>query len=86
MSAIDIMCLIALVNFVCISCFIIGVRTGQKVVKGEEVKVELPNPVKAIKEHKEKKEVDKIMDKLDIVAENIDNYDGTGAYQKEIPR
>lgn len=86
MNTMEIMCLIALVNFVCISCFIIGARLGQKVVKGEEIKVEIPNPIKAISEHKEKKEAEKIMDKLDIVAENIDNYDGTGAYQKEIPR
>jgi len=63
-----------------------GMNFAMKVMKGQEVKLELPNPIKAINEHKEKKETEKIMDKLDIVAENIDNYDGTGAYQKEIPR
>ena len=31
-------------------------------------------------------EVEKELEKLDIITENIDNYDGTGAYQKEIPK
>ena len=66
--------------------FILGAKIGQKIVKGEEVKVELPNPIKMISEHREKKEVEKELEKLDIITENIDNYDGTGAYQKEIPK
>lgn len=66
--------------------FIIGARIGQKVVKGEEVKIELPNPIKKINEHKEMKEAERVQDKLDIIAENIDNYDGTGLGQKEIPK
>ena len=66
--------------------FIIGARVGQKIVKGEEVKISLPNPVQKISEYKEKKEVEKELDKLDIITENIDNYDGTGLGQKEIPR
>lgn len=66
--------------------FIIGARVGQKIVKGEEVKISLPNPVQKISEYREKKEVEKELDKLDIITENIDNYDGTGLGQKEIPR
>ena len=66
--------------------FIIGARVGQKIVKGEEVKISLPNPVKKINDIKEKKEIEKELDKLDIITENIDNYDGTGLGQKEIPR
>ena len=70
-----------------IIAFVVGARVGQKVSKGEEVK--LPNPISAIQEHKEqqtiKKEVEKEMEKLDIITENIDNYDGTGLGQREIP-
>ena len=66
--------------------FILGARVGQKIVKGENVKIELPNPIKKIEEHKEIKEAQKELDKLEIMTQNIDNYDGTGAYQKEIPR
>ena len=66
--------------------FILGAKIGQKVVKGEEVKIELPNPIKKINEHKEMKEAERVQDELDIIAENIDNYDGTGLGQKEIPK
>ena len=70
--------------------FVIGARVGQKVAKGEEVKLEMPNPIKAIQEHKEineeKREAEKELEILDIIADNIDNYDGTGLGQKEIPR
>lgn len=66
--------------------FIIGAKVGQKVVKGEEVKIDIPNPINAIHEHVEKRETKKELEKLDIITENIDNYDGTGLGQKEIPR
>lgn len=66
--------------------FIIGARVGQKIVKGEEVKITLPNPIQKINERREKKEVEREIEKLDIITENIDNYDGTGLGQKEIPR
>lgn len=66
--------------------FMIGARVGQKAVKGEEIKIELPNPVAKIKEHKEIKEASKELEKIDIITQNIDNYDGTGAYQQEIPK
>jgi hypothetical protein len=68
-----------------ILAFIIGARVGQKIVKGEEVKVELPNPIKAIQEHNEKREAEKEIEKIDIMVENIDNYDGTGLGQKQLP-
>lgn len=63
-----------------------GMNFAMKVMKGQEVKIELPNPIKKINEHKEMKEVERVQDKLDIIAENIDNYDGTGLGQKEIPK
>lgn len=69
-------------------CFFIGARTGQKVIKGEEVKVE--NPVKAIKETIEEKQSIKERNKeteiINTIAQNIDNYDGTSKGQKDIPR
>lgn len=71
--------------FIIIS-FILGARVGQKIVKGEEVKIELPNPVNKIREHKEIKEAEKEQTKMDIMVENIDNYDGTDLGQKEIPK
>lgn len=67
-----------------IACFLIGAKVGQKVVNGEEV--EMPNPVKAIKVHQAKKEAEFQQSKVDTILENIDNYDGTGYGQKDVPR
>lgn len=69
------------------SSFIIGVILGQKLNRNEKIEV---NPVKAIEDYKEerqyKKETQQEQTKLDIMLENIDNYDGTGIGQKNIPR
>ena len=83
MHTIEIILITAIAN---ICCFYLGAKVGQKVVKGEDIKVEIPNPINAIKEHKEIKEVEKEQTKLDIMVENIDNYNGTDLGQKEIPR
>lgn len=69
-----------------ILAFIIGARVGQKIVKGEEVKVDVPHPVEAIKEHLEKKKIEKEQSRIEIMMNNIDNYDGTALGQKEIPK
>lgn len=70
-----------------ISSFVIGVILGQKLNRNEKIEV---NPVKAIEDYKEerqyKKEIQQEQTKLDIMLENIDNYDGTGIGQKNIPR
>lgn len=69
-----------------ILCFFIGAKVGQKVVKGEDIK--LPNPIKAIEETKEtwefKKEQEEENERLKIQLENIDNYNGTPSGQKDI--
>lgn len=68
-----------------ILCFLIGARVGQKVVKGEEV---LPpvNPEKLVQERRERREAEFQKSVHDTILWNIDNYDGTGAGQKDIPR
>ena len=69
-----------------ILCFFIGAKVGQKVVKGEDIK--LPNPIKAIEETKDtwefKKEQEEENERLKIQLENIDNYNGTPLGQKDI--
>lgn len=69
------------------SSFVIGVILGQKLNRNEKIEV---NPVKAIEDYKEereyKREIQQEQTKLDIMLENIDNYDGTGIGQKNIPR
>lgn len=65
-------------------CFLVGVITGFKTIKGENVK--LPNPIKTVKEFKINREVEKEIQREKIINENIDNYDGTSLGQQDIPR
>jgi len=80
--------LIISIGFMNILCFFIGAKVGQKVVNNKELN--LPNPIKAIKEdiqaYEETKEAMKEQERLDTIAYNIDAYDGTSIGQKEIPR
>ena len=68
-----------------IACFLIGARVGQKVIKGEEIKVTV-NPMEAIKEREARKEAEYERDKFDTILRNIDNYDGTSWGQEDVPR
>ena len=83
MSTMEIMCLIALTTLLNLCCFFVGVRTGQKVVKGEEVTLPNINPVKAIETYKEDRRQKKEEENFNINLENIENYDGTGIGQKD---
>lgn len=78
--------LVIVIGLVCITSFAVGARIGQKVVKNEEIKLPTLNPVKIVNEIKESKEQQKELEKLRIIAENIDKYDGTGLGQKDIPK
>jgi hypothetical protein len=71
-------------GFVCAACFLIGAKVGQAVSKGEPV--EVPNPVKAIEDHRAKKEAEFAQSKMDTILRNIENYDGTSYGQEEVPR
>ena len=83
MSTMEIMCLIALTTLLNLCCFFVGVRTGQKVVKGETVSLPNINPVKAIETYKEDRRQKKEEENFNINLENIENYDGTGIGQKD---
>ena len=69
--------------------YYLGNYAGQKIVKGENV--ELPDPIKAIKEHKEQKEqmvftdeAKKRQAKENTIMHNIDAYDGSGIGQIDV--
>ena len=78
--------LIAITAFSCICSFIIGVRVRQKVDNHEEVKMPSMNPIKVLNEVQDNRRVQKEIERNRIIAENIDNYDGTGLGQKEVPK
>ena len=46
----------------------------------------LPNPVKAIKDRMENKEYKAEQDRISTILQNIENYDGTGYRQEDVPR
>lgn len=66
--------------------FVIGAKIGQDISKKKDISL---NPIKAVSEtietHKEKKQADLEERKLKTMLDNIDNYDGTGFGQKNIP-
>ena len=66
--------------------FVIGAKIGLNVSRKKDITL---NPVKmvsdSIETHKEKKVANLEERKLKTMLENIDNYDGTGFGQKNIP-
>jgi hypothetical protein len=69
-----------------ILCFVIGARVGQSVSKGEEVKLPTINPMEIAQEHRAKQEAKKEQSRIDTIMKNIENYDGTGKGQEDVPR
>ena len=78
--------LILTVGAMCIISFTVGAKVGQKVVKGEDIKLPTINPLEAIREHEERREARKKQEQIDTVLENIDVYNGTPLGQKDVPR
>lgn len=72
------------VGTLCIVCFLIGANVGQKVAKGEDIELPTLNPMKAIREHQDRKEAEREADKFNTLMHNIDAYDGTSNGQKDV--
>ena len=68
-------------------CLIIGVRIGQKVAKKQDIQI---NPItavkKEIKENKKTRKEELSQRQIETMVQNIDNYDGTGLGQRDIPK
>lgn len=57
-------------------CFLIGAKTGQKVVKDEPIELPKINPVQVIRDMEQKREQDKANEEYKYNLEQINNYDG----------
>ena len=68
-----------------IVCFIIGAKVGQTVSNGEKVETPTVNPLKAYREHQERKEAQQEQNVIEAMLYNIDVYDGTGNGQRDVP-
>jgi hypothetical protein len=81
---VEILTIICAVGALCIGCFVIGAKVGQKVTKGEEVELPSINPLEAYRKHEAKREVEKEQNKIDTILQNIECYDGTTKGQKDV--
>lgn len=68
-----------------IVAYTLGLKNGQKLKKDEEIKMPEINPIKIVRNEIETFEQKKKQDIYDTMMANIDNYDGTGLGQKDIP-
>lgn len=68
-----------------ILAYALGLKNGQKLKNNEEIKIPEINPVKIVRNEIETFEQKKKQDAYDTMMANIDNYDGTGLGQKDIP-
>lgn len=77
------------VGTLCIVCFFVGAKVGQTVSRGETIEVPELNPVKIVRESRERRqeaqERRKEERRLDVILQNIESYDGTGLGQKDVP-
>ena len=83
----EIMIISALSMVLIFLAFITGLHYGSK-VKNNEV-IDIPNPVKKVKERREIKKIEEKLDKEQQIEEinlaNIDSYDGTDLGQITFP-
>ncbi len=81
--------LVLIVGSVNLLSFYLGAKLGGK-ENTESIKFPNLNPITKLEEHKEKKEEQKEEQKererLDVIRQNIDNYNGTAEGQRDIPR
>ena len=81
-----IMIISVIAMFAIIFSYTLGLKNGQALTNKKEI--ENINPVKRIKNELEnyqrEKEVKNEIDKMNIIIDNIENYDGTSERQKEV--
>lgn len=66
-------------------CFFIGAKIRQTVDRGEPVRMPSVNPVETYRQHRAKKEAEMEQNRIDIILQNIERYDGTAEGQQEVP-
>ena len=78
--------LLAIMGAVNIACFLIGAKVGQKVGKGEDIKLPTINPMEAHREREAKREARMEQERIDTIMRNIETYDGTARGQEDVRR
>lgn len=86
MEILSILLLMLAVGALNIVCFFIGAKVGQTVAKGEKIETPSVNPIKAIREHENRKEAERKQAREETILRNIENYNGTSQGQEDVPR
>ena len=76
----------AVAGLVNIGCFLIGAKVGQTASRGGTVELPELNSAKAARAYAESRKQTEEERRREIILRNIDNYDGTGLGQQEVPR
>lgn len=77
MSVIETILLIVGIGAMNILCFLVGAKTGQKVVNNEPIEIPTPkSPIAMIKEYQQSKEEQKAEEEFKHNLDVINNYDG----------
>jgi hypothetical protein len=75
---------IAIVSAFNILCFVIGAKVGQTVSREEKIELPNLNPIQAIREAHDKREIEREKNRVEKIMQNIDAYDGTSNGQRDI--
>ena len=67
-------------------CFFVGSKLGQKVAKGDDIELPNLNPMDMVRNHKDKMQARAETERMNVILQNIDNYNGTEVGQRELPR
>jgi len=78
--------LVLITGALCVACFFVGAKVGQAASKGETIELPKVDPMKAIREHQDRKQAQAEQDRYDAILRNIENYDGTDRGQEDVPR
>ena len=77
--------LVLTVGAMCCVCFFLGAKVGQTVSKGKDIKTPTVNPLKAYREHEQRKAAQEEQDRMEAILKNIESYDGTSNGQTDVP-
>lgn len=78
--------LVLVTGALCVACFFVGAKVGQKVSRGETIETPKIDPLGAFRKREERKEARREQERIDTIMRNIENYDGTGNGQEDVPR
>ena len=70
-------------GFLCVACFVLGAKVGQKVSKGEDIDLAV-NPAEAFRKREARKEARTEQSRMETIMSNIETYDGTSVGQREV--